>query len=47
MELILRDGYIAYNRAIENIYLEAIQISNKFNILKNLTNYLKKFIIKK
>ena len=44
IELVSRDGSITYNKAIKDAHPESIQISDRFHILKNLTDYCKRYI---
>ena len=44
LELILRDGSIVYNKAIKDAHPKSIQVSDRFHILKNLTDYCKQYI---
>lgn len=44
IELVCRDGSITYNKAIKDSHSEAIQVADRFHILKNLTDYLKSYI---
>ena len=44
MELILKYGSIVYNKAIKDSHPESIQISDRFHILKNLTDYCKQYL---
>ncbi len=44
IEIVSRDGSITYNKAIKDAHPESIQISDRFHILKNLTEYCKKYI---
>ncbi len=44
IELVCRDGSITYNKAIKDSHREAIQVGDRFHILKNLTDYLKSYI---
>ena len=50
IDTVSRDGSVTYNSAIENAFPNAIQISDRFHLLKNLTDYAKeglKSIVKK
>lgn len=47
IELVSRDGSIVYKKAIKDSHPGATQISDRFHILKNLTDYFKKFIKRK
>ncbi|WP_352404757.1 transposase [Sporanaerobacter acetigenes] len=44
LELISRDGSIVYNKAIKDAHPKSIQVSDRFHILKNLTDYCKQYI---
>lgn len=44
IEIVSRDGSITYNKAIKDAHPKSIQISDRFHILKNLTDYCKKYI---
>lgn len=44
IEIVSRDGSIVYNKAIKDAHPKSIQISDRFHILKNLTDYCKKYI---
>lgn len=44
LELISRDGSIIYNKAIKDAHPRSIQVSDRFHILKNLTDYCKQYI---
>ncbi len=44
IQLVCRDGSITYSKAIRDSHYEAIQVSDRFHILKNLTDYLKSYI---
>ena len=44
LEVVSRDGSIVYNKAIRDSHPSVIQISDRFHILKNLTDYLKAFL---
>lgn len=44
IELVSRDGSIVYKKAVKDAHPGAIQISDRFHILKNLTDYFKKLI---
>ncbi|WP_420042285.1 transposase [Bacillus thuringiensis] len=39
LEIVARDGSITYHNAITEAYPEAVQVSDRFHILKNLTDY--------
>lgn len=44
IEIVSRDGSITYNKAIKDAHPKSIQISDRFHILKNLTDYCKDYI---
>lgn len=44
IEIVSRDGSIVYNKAIKDAHPKSIQISDRFHILKNLTDYCKKYV---
>ncbi|WP_341533986.1 ISL3 family transposase [Sporosalibacterium faouarense] len=44
IELVSRDGSIVYKKAVEDAHPGAIQINDRFHILKNLTDYFKQLI---
>ncbi len=44
LELISRDASIVYNKAIKDAHQKSIQVSYRFHILKNLTDYCKQYI---
>ncbi len=46
LSVISRDGSITYKNAISQSHPSAIQVSDRFHILKNLTNYCKDFLKK-
>lgn len=46
LQVVSRDGSITYNNAITLAHPKAIQVSDRFHILKNLTSYCKDFLIK-
>ena len=41
LEIVSRDGSITYKKAISDAHENAIQISDRFHLLKNLTEYAK------
>ena len=45
--MVSRDGSISYKKAIEKAHPHAIQISDKFHLIKNLTDYCKEYIYQK
>lgn len=46
IKVVSRDGSITYNNAIAVSHPDAIQVSDRFHILKNLTKYCKDYIVK-
>jgi len=42
--VVSRDGSITYNSAVTNAHPNAIQVSDRFHILKNLTEYGKNYL---
>lgn len=44
IEIVSRDGSRTYNKAIRDAHPKSIQISDRFHILKNLTDYCKDYI---
>lgn len=46
IEVFSRDGSITYNSAIATSHPKAIQVSDRFHILKNLTSYCKDYLSK-
>ena len=46
MQIVSRDGSITYNKAIALSHPKAIQISDRFHLLKNLTTYCKDYLTK-
>jgi transposase len=47
LQVISRDGSITYKNAIESSHPEAIQVSDRFHLLKNLTSYAMEYLKKK
>ncbi len=47
LEIVARDGSITYHNAITEAHPEAVQVSDRFHILKNLTNYASDVLKKK
>lgn len=45
LQLVSRDGSITYSNAIKDSHPKAIQVSDRFHLLKNLTAYCKKFLM--
>lgn len=46
LKIISRDGSLAYKKAIEASHAEAIQVTDRFHIIKNLTTYCKNYLVK-
>ncbi|WP_140395239.1 transposase, partial [Clostridium saccharobutylicum] len=46
LKIVSRDGSITYKNAISLAHLKAIQISDRFHLLKNLTTYCKEYLNK-
>ncbi|WP_061996554.1 transposase [Clostridium sp. ATCC 25772] len=46
LKIVSRDGYITYKNAISLAHAKAVQISDRFHLLKNLTTYCKKYLNK-
>ncbi len=46
IQVVSRDGSLTYNNAITQTHPEAIQVSDRFHLLKNLTDYCKDFLMK-
>jgi len=44
LKIISRDGSIPFNNAISEAHSEAMQISDRFHLLKNLTDYSKEYL---
>ena len=44
LNIISRDGSILYSNAITKAHPEAVQISDRFHLLKNLTDYSKEYL---
>lgn len=47
LKIVSRDGSISFNKAILESHPNAIQVSDRFHILKNLTDYCKQYISRK
>lgn len=47
LRVISRDGSVIYNNAIANAHPEALQISDRFHLLKNLTSYITEYLKKR
>lgn len=45
--MVLKDGSITYKNAIADAHPEALQISDRFHLLKNLTSYGIEYLKKK
>jgi len=46
LKIVSRDGSITYHNAITKAHPKAVQVSDRFHILKNLTSYCKEFLMK-
>lgn len=46
LKVISRDGFITYHNAITTAHPKAIQVSDRFHLLKNLTSYCKEYLMK-
>jgi transposase/predicted DNA-binding protein (UPF0251 family) len=46
LQVVSRDGSITYKKAITIAHPKAIQVSDRFHILKNLTSYCKDYLMK-
>ncbi|WP_330997979.1 transposase [Pectinatus sottacetonis] len=46
IQVVSRDGSLTYNNAIAKTHPEAVQVSDRFHLLKNLTDYCKDFLMK-
>lgn len=44
LKMVSRDGSITYSKAIKDSHSSVIQISDRFHLLKNLTDYCKEYI---
>lgn len=47
LEVVSRDGSITYKNAIDAVHPKAVQISDRFHLLKNLTKYAMEYLKKK
>lgn len=47
LHVVSRDGSVTYNNAIADAHPGALQISDRFHLLKNLTSYGKEYLKKK
>ena len=47
LRVISRDGSVTYNNAITNAHPRALQISDRFHLLKNLTSYVTEYLKKR
>ena len=47
IKIVSRDGSNEYAKAIKSANPNAVQINDRFHIIKNLTEYLKSYITKK
>src|SRR5665648_312241 len=45
LQVVSRDGSITYKKAITLAHPNAIQVSDRFHILKNLTSYCKDYLM--
>jgi len=45
LKVVSRDGSITYHNAIKTAHPEAVQVSDRFHLLKNLTSYCKEFLM--
>jgi predicted transcriptional regulator len=46
IEVVVRDGSVEYAAAIKQAHPDAIQVTDRFHLVKNLTDYAKKYIIR-
>lgn len=46
IQIVSRDGSITYKSAIKEAHPNAIQISDRFHLLKNLTDYCKEYLLR-
>ncbi|TGE34333.1 transposase [Desulfosporosinus sp. Sb-LF] len=46
LKVVSKDGSITYHNAITKAHPKAVQVSDRFHILKNLTSYCKEFLMK-
>lgn len=46
IKIVSRDGSMSYRNAIKEAHPDAIQVSDRFHLLKNLTQYCKDYIMK-
>lgn len=46
IQVVSRDGSLIYNNAITQAHPEAVQVSDRFHLLKNLTDHCKDFLMK-
>ena len=46
LKVVSRDGSITYNNAIATAHPNALQVSDRFHLLKNLTTYCKNYLVK-
>jgi transposase len=44
IQIVSRDGSVTYNNAISSAHPKAVQISDRFHLLKNLTTYCKDYL---
>ncbi len=45
-KIVSRDGSMSYRNAIKEAHPDAIEVSDRFHLLKNLTQYCKDYIMK-
>jgi DNA-binding phage protein len=46
LTVVSRDGSITYHKAIEDVHPDAVQVSDRFHLFKNLTEYSRTFLKK-
>lgn len=46
IQVVSRDGSLTYGNAITQTYPKSVQVSDRFHLLKNLTDYCKEFLMK-
>jgi len=46
LNVVSRDGSLTYKKAITAAHAEAIQVTDRFHLLKNLTTYCKNYLVK-
>ena len=47
LQVVSRDGLITYKNAVESAHPQAVQVSDRFHLLKNLTEYAMEYLRKK